>query len=242
MLDRLAERLPPGWKHSATPEVEHVYSVRVGGAAQRPHVRHYHLLYADASRVARTLDLEVLLDSFESEVGLLVAELARRRVFVHAGVVGWRGRAILVPGRTFTGKSTLVAALVRAGATYYSDEFAVLDERGRVHPYPRPLSLREGELARRCPPEDLGAETGCKPLPVGLIAVTPYRAGSRWRPRSLSAGRALLALLKNTVPARRRPRASMQALRHAVAGARALNGARGEADEVAERLLHQYVV
>jgi hypothetical protein len=31
-----------------------------------------------------------------------------------------------------------VAELVRAGATYYSDEFAVLDSRGRVHPFPRP--------------------------------------------------------------------------------------------------------
>ncbi len=29
-----------------------------------------------------------------------------------------------------------------AGATYYSDEYAVLDEDARVHPYPRRLSLR----------------------------------------------------------------------------------------------------
>ena len=44
-------------------------------------------------------------------------------------IVTWgRGRAIVIPGRTFSGKSTLVAELVRAGATYYSDEYAVEDE------------------------------------------------------------------------------------------------------------------
>ncbi len=31
-----------------------------------------------------------------------------------------------------TGKTTLVKAMVEAGATYYSDEFAVLDKEGLV--------------------------------------------------------------------------------------------------------------
>ena len=41
------------------------------------------------------------LSGFESVARLSVAELAPRRVFVHAGVVGWKGRAIVVPGPTF---------------------------------------------------------------------------------------------------------------------------------------------
>jgi len=81
-------------------------------------------------------------EAFETDLQLYVAEMAPRRLFVHAGVVGWRGQAIIIPGRTFTGKTTLVAALVKAGATYYSDEYAVLDVRGRVHPYARPLGIR----------------------------------------------------------------------------------------------------
>src|ERR671929_229610 len=87
----------------------------------------------------------------------------------HAGVVGWQGRAILIPGRSFSGKSTLVAALVRAGATYYSDEFAVLDERGRVHPFPKKLSMRlEGSARPRfAPVEELGGRRGTTPLRVG---------------------------------------------------------------------------
>jgi hypothetical protein len=34
---------------------------------------------------------------------------------------------------SYSGKTTLVSELIRAGATYYSDEYAVIDERGRVH-------------------------------------------------------------------------------------------------------------
>src|SRR5205085_12389371 len=115
---------------------------------------------------------------------------ARRRPFVHAGVVGWNGRAIILPGKSMSGKSTLVAALVRAGATYYSDEYAVFDAQGRIHPYARPLSLRgeEGAPAKRCPAQELGGTPGNGPLRVGLVAAADYRPGASWRPRPLPAG------------------------------------------------------
>jgi hypothetical protein len=156
-------------------------------------------------------------------------------------VVGWRDRAILLPGRSFSGKTTLVAALVGAGATYYSDEYAVLDAKGRVHPYARPLSIRSADDARsrRCPVEELGGVSATRPLPVGLIAVTQFRPGTR-RPgpwRALSPGQAVLALLSHTVPARRKPATALATLRQAVAPATALRGARGEADRTAEALL-----
>ena len=37
--------------------------------------------------------------------------------------------------------------LVRAGATYYSDEYAVFDSRGRVHPFAQQLAQRLGDGA-----------------------------------------------------------------------------------------------
>ena len=60
------------------------------------------------------------------------------------------------------GKSTLVTALLRAGATYYSDEYAVIDGRGQVYPYARRLSLRatSSEPRRRCGPEEFGGGAG----------------------------------------------------------------------------------
>ena len=63
---------------------------------------------------------------------------------VHGGVVAHDGRALLLPGPTHAGKSTLVAELVRRGAPYFSDEYALIDADGRVHPYPRALLLRDG--------------------------------------------------------------------------------------------------
>src|SRR4051794_20574153 len=64
----------------------------------------------------------------------------------------------VIPRVSHSGKTTLVAALVRAGATYYSDEYAVFDAQGSVHPYARPLGIRDGngDRPRRCPVQELG--------------------------------------------------------------------------------------
>ncbi|MGH7394773.1 MAG: hypothetical protein ACREJF_04145, partial [Candidatus Methylomirabilales bacterium] len=197
VLVHLPDRLPPGWKPAPSPIVDHLYSLLVGGAGPRSTVRRFSLLYAGSARLARTMDLDQVFESLESDLQGTIAEAARGRLFVHAGVVGWRGRAIVLPGRTHSGKTTLVAALVRAGATYYSDEYAVFDARGRVHPYPKPLSIRgeNGGQPRKCPAEALGGLPGVKPLPVGLVAGTAYQPGARWRPRLLSPGQGVLTLL-----------------------------------------------
>jgi energy-coupling factor transporter ATP-binding protein EcfA2 len=239
-LERLPGHLPPGWKPLATPIVDQMYSIWIGGGRNR-NVRRYSLLYSGVARRARSLALDEVCEIFEADLRLNVAAASRRLVFVHAGVVAFDGRALLVPGRSGAGKTTLVAALLRAGATYYSDEFAVLDGRGRVHPFPKTLSVRDadGRGTARVPPEDFGAAVGTRPLPVGLVALSTYRAHARWRPVSLSAGQALLAMLPHTVPVRRRPAASLTALQRALVGAVVVKGARGEADDTATRLLER---
>jgi hypothetical protein len=181
------------------------------------------------------------LTAFEKHAELLTAFRALDCLFVHAGVVGWQGRAILIPGRSMSGKTTLVKALVEAGATYYSDEFAVLDKEGRVHPYPVKLSIRghTGQPGRKTPVESLGGQVGVEPLPVGLVVVTEYQPEIAWRPRKLTPRQSLLALMDNTVAARRNPTYSMPILRQAVTGAVALKSKRGEAAEVAPILLAQ---
>jgi hypothetical protein len=239
VLEGLLDRLPPGRRPLAFPSVDRLYSLRVGGQDPGSGIRRFHVLYGNTVRLARSTDLDEALDRLEEDLRLYVARAARRRIFVHAGVVGWRGRAIVIPGRTFTGKSSLVAAMVRAGATYYSDEYAVFDPQGRVHPYPTPLSLREAGAARpqRLPAEALGRPVGVVPLPVGLIVASRYHPGARWRPRRLSPGEAILALLAETVAARSRPAAALAALRQAVSGAVALRGRRGEAEVLAGVLM-----
>jgi hypothetical protein len=240
-LEMIKQYLPPGWKPSTQSVVRRLYSFVVGGHGSRPGVRTFNVLYADAARIARSLNVVEVLESLEDDLKLMVAEAARRRVFVHAGVVGWKGKAIVIPGRSFTGKTTLVAELVRQGATYYSDEYAVLDERGCVHPYLRPLSIRDGESGKvqRVMAASLGGKHGTKPLRVGMVVVSNYREGARWRPRKLSAGEGALEMLANTVPARSRPEEAFSALRELVPHAQILKGVRGEASEMVDSILRE---
>ena len=239
LLHRLVPHLPPSWKPARSAVVDRLFSLWVdprdeeaAGPAR---------LYAERSRLARTASLPRALSILESEIRQAVAAESRRRVFVHAGVVGWRGRAVVIPGRSRSGKTTLVAELVRAGAEYYSDEFAVLDRRGRVSPFPKPLSIRGPggcDLhARLQTVEELGGVRGQRPLRVGLVVLTGHRPGGRWRPERLSAGQAVLEMLGHTVPARLRPEACLEALERAVEGAVVLRGGRGEARDTALRIL-----
>jgi hypothetical protein len=238
-MNSVIDRLPPGWKPASSNIVDHLYSIIVGGQSTDSKIQRFSLLYYDAGRLARTKDFELLLKIFESDLQLLVADNARHRVFVHAGVVGWKNQAVVIPGMSFSGKTTLVSKLVQAGAKYYSDEYAVLDEHGLVHPFPRPLGMRrpnEFETSRT-DVALLGGVSGSRPLPVRLVISTKYRAGARWRPRQLTRGRGVLELLANTVSARSQTHLALSTLPRALDHAEVLKGVRGEADEVVETIL-----
>jgi len=239
ILERFCPHFPPGWKLESRPTVDLLYSFIHGGADAAGRTRRFNLLYSDSLRISRTFSLDEALEAFESDLQLYVAVGCKDRVFVHAGVVGWRGRAIVIPGRSLSGKTALVAELVRAGATYYSDEYAVVDAQGRVHPYARPLGIREngGLEQKKHQVEEIGGSAGTKPLPVGLVVVTEYRRDGKWRPRALSSGQATLALLQNTVSARLRPAAALDTFATVVMQAAALKSPRGEARAVVDSLL-----
>jgi hypothetical protein len=188
-------------------------------------------VYAGTNLVSDARNLSDAGQALAAHAEFAVAEHAPDHLFVHAGVVGWEGRAIVMPGSSFAGKTTLVQAWLEAGATYYSDEFAVFDRAGHVHPFARPLAIRDGSMAgsRRAPAASLGAASGTSPLPVGLIVATSHRPGARWRPRRLTPALALLALMGHTVAARGNPAHSMPILKQAVSRGVAFAGARGEA-------------
>ena len=232
-LDEIRARLPFGVKEAPFEKVDSLYSLLVGGAG-RGGAKRFSLLYNGLQPVARSLDVDQVLDALAPNLRVTVAEHARRVVFVHAGVVAWGNHAILIPGRTFTGKTTLVKAFVEAGATYYSDEYALLTPAGRVLPFAQPLSIRgaSGSGVTHVPVESLGGVAGTRGIPVATVLVTHYREGARFSPRSISPGQALLALFENTVPARRRPQAVLSTLRNVMATAMALKGVRGEAKDV----------
>jgi hypothetical protein len=75
---------------------------------------------------------------------------------MHAAVVSFGNGCVLMPASAGSGKTTLTAALIRSGATYFSDEVALL-ESGElaVRPVPVSLTVKEGgvEPLRRFYPE-----------------------------------------------------------------------------------------
>ena len=241
ILKDVIARLPPGSKPASLRIVDHLYSVIGVNASPDAKVRRLNLAYWNLLRVARSRKFDEVLDAFESHVQLTVAEYAPRRIFVHAGVVGWKDRAILIPGLSHSGKTTLVDQLIRAGATYYSDEYAVLDERGRVHPYARPLGMRfpNSFESKKVRAEEIGAAVGSKPLRVGLVVSTNYKDGARWRPRPLTRGKGVLELMANTVSARSQPELALTVLPKALEVAQILKGVRGEANEIVDSILER---
>lgn len=233
LLPQLRRVIPPGASLSDAHVVDCVYSLVVGDDSGSMHT-----VYEDAECAERSADLNELFVALRSRLHLKVAAGARTRLFVHAGVVGWNGGAIVIPGRSHSGKSSLVAALIAAGATYYSDEYAVLDEAGRVHPFARPLGIRDAVgRTRHIEPTTLGAAVGHDPLPVRLVVVAEYAPGADWQPRRLSRGETVLALLENTVAVRSRPADTLKILAAAVTDSEAVSGLRGEATPLAEQLL-----
>jgi hypothetical protein len=239
MLARLLPLLPPGWKKSRRLVTQRLYSLMVAESGERVGMRRLHLLYADSARVARDAALDQVLEAFEADLHLHTAEASLDVTFLHAGVVGWEGRAIVVPGRSFSGKTTLVREMLRLGATYYSDEFAVVDNSGLVHPFARPLGIREksSDAQTRYTAERLGATVGMGPLPVGMAVISEYQMGARWRPVPLSQGQGALELLANSVAVRREPRQTLIRVHELARQAVFVRGRRGEAREAAESIL-----
>jgi hypothetical protein len=176
----------------------------------------------------------------EANAQKFVAAASRQFVFVHAGVVGWRGKAILLPGRSFIGKSTLVMSLIAAGATYYSDEYAVIDAAGRVHPFNRLPRLRsdfQHDVFAQSSPGAIETSDALDPLPVGLVLKTCWNPVGEWQPQPLTPGEMLLTLIENTVGVRSQPQFSVSALKCAVAGADGAQSGRREASETAVCIL-----
>ncbi|GAC1362055.1 MAG: hypothetical protein NVSMB32_01960 [Actinomycetota bacterium] len=233
----VASTLPPGSRKPIASSYDHLFRLSGSAPGEGTGPATYRLCRGDALE-AEAPDLDGIIQELASRIDFDIACSARRGLFVHAGVVAWQGRTILVPGRSFSGKSTLVWALTRSGATYWSDEYAILDPRGRVHPWPRPLSLRTMERTwQSLSLKSSLSYPGTAGLPVGLVVATRYRRGAHWRPRPMSAAEGVITLLDNTVSARARPRSVLNTLRLAVGGASVIESDRGHAERVAALIL-----
>ena len=164
---------------------------------------------------------------------------ARDCAFLHAGIVCHEGRAILLPGLSHAGKSTLTAALVRAGAQYVSDDIAVIDRAGRACFLSRAINLRE-DVARAL---DLPSSAHMEHLREGTVLVNAimllnYRKNEAVLDmRPLSKGETILRLIANSMNGRHEPETVIRCCAAAVSQAICYEGVRGEAETVAPLML-----
>lgn len=215
-------------------QVDHTFGITLGGDG-------IFTLYQNGEKNTHGESERNFFKFFGSIIRLTVAEYAESRVFVHAGVVGWKGRAIVLPARSFQGKTTLVAELVRNGASYYSDEYAIFDENGLVHSFPRMLAMRGIEdeyIQTDVSVDSLGGEFGTDPIPVGMVLITEFDPDSIWQPEVLSEGAGVMELIPHTIPIRFNPEFSLKVLKIIVNRAIIAKSLRNEAKEFSKILLN----
>jgi len=141
-------------------------------------------------------------------------------------------------------------ALRDAGATYTEIAAEVGCDWRTVKKYlapdadtaPPKATSRRGTQPRRIDPLVAVVEAWLRAdveLRGSVIAFAMYRPGAAWRPRPLSAGRAVLGLMDNSVPVLRKPAAVLDTLQQVISAAPAVKGVRGEAEATAAALLQR---
>jgi hypothetical protein len=180
-----------------------------------------------------------------------VTEHATGFTFVHAGVIGLGGAAAMLVGSSGHGKSTLVADLIGSArrarpagkrdgfsATYFSDEYAAIDEQGLVHPYPRALLVRAGQPEQHpVLPLDLGAQVAGGAAEIRLILNLPYRDQAQIHMTPVGQSEGLRLLLENTPHVLEDSPPLFKQLARVAGGARTFIGVRGDAPEAGDAIL-----
>jgi len=104
-------------------------------------------IFEDDALVTELRSLEAVVPAVKQQLRLRSVERHPFLLSVHAGVVAFGPDCVLLPASAGSGKTTLTAALLKAGATYFSDEIALLDDRTlAVTPVPLSLTVKDGSL------------------------------------------------------------------------------------------------
>lgn len=167
-----------------------------------------------------------ILGTLDRFVTAVLDGLGQRGILgTHAAVVAVGGRAVLLAGPSGRGKSTLTLALLRDGATWLTDELALVDVDDRtILPYPRALHVSPATVEllpalgflRVRPRYVLGGESEWSvsvadiagafgsavagPTPLAMIVVLDERGGATEEPALLpiSPAEATIALMRGT--------------------------------------------
>ena len=223
--EAVSAHLPLGCTRISSTEADHNFVFEVH--------RHNDTLFSvrreSSARDSAPQLFDSALKALQKELHICIAEHAPRHVFLHAGVVAWKNHIFLFPGFSHAGKSTLIWSFVQAGAVYYSDEYAVFDECGRVYPFALPISLRlAGGGRQTISPENVGTSWR-RP---DIIIFARYRPGAIWRPRLLQPAEGLLQLIRHSIAIRGNPALVLPVLKNVSLQCKNFVGMRGEAKQL----------
>jgi hypothetical protein len=164
-------------------------------------------------------------------------------VFIHAGAVAWKNKGIIIPAGSYDGKTTLTAEFAKLGATYFSDEYAIINKNGELLPYPKTLSIRKPDEyeQKETHIDEIGGKSAeldsC--VPVKLVLLAKFNKSNKtWKPKQLTQAAAVLEIMKHTFPLRTFPEIVVKNLHNLTKNAIVLKGNRGEAKEFAQLIIN----
>jgi hypothetical protein len=204
---------------------------------QSDHASH---LFVDEVLIASADQPEYLLRQIIDVLDRALIQRLKNLHAVHAGAVLLGDRALLFPGGSHSGKSSLVAALLRRGAVCFSDEYALIDAKGQVHTYPRILMLRDaGHGHDQTPvlPETFNAQVATASARLGWIFSLRYDSSWVWDVAPGPQSSALLSLLQNTPHVLAEAPEMVNSFQRAVEGAVCYAGRRAEVAEAVDHIL-----
>ena len=110
-------------------------------------IRPQALFHLDGEPLFQPYPGRLTLPLLEWGLNWCVAVLAHQYLILHAAVLERDGRAVLMPAKPGTGKSTLCTALAHRGWRLLSDEMALVRPAdGLLDPIPRPISLKNASI------------------------------------------------------------------------------------------------
>ncbi|WP_421853072.1 hypothetical protein [Oricola sp.] len=180
-------------------------------------------LLVDRTQIKTSSDGFRLLRHLYREVVRRFIERNTDLVWLHAGCVAWRDRAVILPGAWGRGKSTLVLELYQSGWDFLSDDIVPVDPRtGRAIPFPGTPQVRasNGKALSRNQISGLSksvaeidpARVAPEPRPVSAIVFPHFSPEAETQLVAMSPAQAVGELLENCLSFQNNTDATVEAL------------------------------
>jgi hypothetical protein len=182
---------------------------------------------------------------------------ASSHIAIHAAAAVWRGHGLLFPASAGSGKTTLVAGLLEAGAYYATDEAALIaPQTAEFSAYPKPMwmSPASARAIRGLPdrllpeyrnlsrvrvyvrPQDVRSKALSGSHQVRSVITPKYHPGGPTVLQPISRASGLLAISRNTFDLPRHGIEGILALSRVVEGARCYSLRIGDLSEAVQAL------